>query len=187
MPWHPQFLSSPLLTWVSIIVWKKRKPLCKIVTKWRDTGFRAIFFEIKNWVLTSQLWSINCHKLYLSPFFRLLWSNICSMCVSLFISVIPLSVKPTKWSSTLKRFLGKLSTNCFSVFDHFVGLALKELIAIFPWTLVFDSLKIVKIIKHQICCVKGNRRIFRSSSGFIEEVTSNFLSSYLKCFTSNLD
>ena len=28
---------------------------------------------------------------------------------------------------TLKQFGGKLSTNCLSVFDHFVGLALKGL------------------------------------------------------------
>ena len=39
----------------------------------------------------------------------------------------PLSVNPTKWSNTLKQFLGKLLTNCLSVFDHFVGLALKGL------------------------------------------------------------
>ena len=40
----------------------------------------------------------------------------------------PLSANFTEWSNTLKRFVGKLPTNCFSVFDHFVGLALKGLI-----------------------------------------------------------
>ena len=35
---------------------------------------------------------------------------------------------PTKWSNTLKQFVGKLPTNCLSVFGHFVGLALKGLI-----------------------------------------------------------
>ena len=39
----------------------------------------------------------------------------------------PLSANPTKWSNTLKQFVGKLETNCLSVFDHFVGLVLKEL------------------------------------------------------------
>ena len=39
----------------------------------------------------------------------------------------PLSANPTKWSNTLKKFVGKLSTNCLSVFDHFVGLVLKGL------------------------------------------------------------
>ena len=37
----------------------------------------------------------------------------------------PLSASPTKWSNTLKQFVGNSPTNCFSVFDHFVGLALK--------------------------------------------------------------
>ena len=41
--------------------------------------------------------------------------------------IIPLSANPTKWSNTLKQFVGNLPTNCFSVFDHFVGLALKGL------------------------------------------------------------
>ena len=33
----------------------------------------------------------------------------------------------TKWSNTLKQFVGNLSTNCLSVFDHFVGLTFKGL------------------------------------------------------------
>ena len=39
----------------------------------------------------------------------------------------PLSANFTKWSSTLKQFIGKLQTNYLSVFDHFVGLSLKGL------------------------------------------------------------
>ena len=39
----------------------------------------------------------------------------------------PLSANPTKWSSTLKQFVGFLPTNYLSVFDHFVGLSHKEL------------------------------------------------------------
>ena len=38
-----------------------------------------------------------------------------------------LSVNPTKWSNRLKQFIGELPKNCLSLFDHFVGLALKEL------------------------------------------------------------
>ena len=38
-----------------------------------------------------------------------------------------LRADPTKWSKTLKQFVGNLPTNCLSVFDHFVGLALKGL------------------------------------------------------------
>ena len=37
----------------------------------------------------------------------------------------PLNPNPTKWSNTLKRFVGNLLTNYLSVFDHFVKLALK--------------------------------------------------------------
>ena len=33
----------------------------------------------------------------------------------------------TKWSNTLKQFVGNLSTNCLSVFDCFVGLTFKGL------------------------------------------------------------
>ena len=40
----------------------------------------------------------------------------------------PLSANPTKWSNTLKQFVGKLPSNCLSVFDHFVGMVLKGLI-----------------------------------------------------------
>ena len=39
----------------------------------------------------------------------------------------PLSAKFIKWSNTLKQFVGKLPTNCLSVFDHFSGLALIRL------------------------------------------------------------
>ena len=35
--------------------------------------------------------------------------------------------KRTKSPNTLKQFAAKLPTNCLSVFDHFVGLALKGL------------------------------------------------------------
>ena len=43
------------------------------------------------------------------------------------VYVNPLTVNPRKWSNTLKQFVGKLPTNCLSVFDYFVGLALKGL------------------------------------------------------------
>ena len=39
----------------------------------------------------------------------------------------PWSVNPTKWPNTLKQFVAKFPTNCLSVFDHFVKLALKGL------------------------------------------------------------
>ena len=39
----------------------------------------------------------------------------------------PLSANSAKWPNTLKEFVGKLLTNCLSVFDLFEGLAYKEL------------------------------------------------------------
>ena len=39
----------------------------------------------------------------------------------------PLSANPVKWSNTLKQFVGNLPTNCLSMFDHFMNLALKGL------------------------------------------------------------
>ena len=41
--------------------------------------------------------------------------------------VNPLRANPTKWPNTLKQFVGKLPTNCLSVFGHFINLALKGL------------------------------------------------------------
>ena len=38
-----------------------------------------------------------------------------------------LSANPTKWSNSLKQFVGNLPTNCLSVFDHFLILASKGL------------------------------------------------------------
>ena len=50
------------------------------------------------------------------------------MCAAMEINFNPLSANPTKCSNTHKQFVGNLPTNCLSVFDHFVGLALKGLI-----------------------------------------------------------
>ena len=44
-----------------------------------------------------------------------------------FLVFSPFKRQFTKWSNTLKQFVGKLPTNCLSMFDRFVGLALKGL------------------------------------------------------------
>ena len=46
-------------------------------------------------------------------------------CLRSCTGVNPLSANITKWSNTLKQFVSKLPTNCLSVFNNFVGLALK--------------------------------------------------------------
>ena len=57
----------------------------------------------------------------------------------------PLSANPTKWSNTLKQFVGNLPTNCLSVFDHFVRLALKGLNRMsFLWFLIDFTLQVYK-------------------------------------------
>ena len=53
-----------------------------------------------------------------------------------------LSANPTKWSNTLKQFVGKLPTNCLSVFGHFVKLTLKGLAS----NLVFSTVKYLFIL-----------------------------------------
>ena len=50
----------------------------------------------------------------------------------------PLSANPTKWSNTLKTIRRQKPTNCLSVFDHFVGLALKGLTLVYMFCLKFD-------------------------------------------------
>ena len=47
-----------------------------------------------------------------------------------------LSASPTNWSNTLKQFVGKLPTNCLSVSEHFLGLALKGLSKYWPLTTI---------------------------------------------------
>ena len=41
-----------------------------------------------------------------------------------------LSANPIKWSNTRKQFVNKLPTNCLSLFNHFMKLALKGLIGL---------------------------------------------------------
>ena len=57
------------------------------------------------------------------------------------ISVNPLSANPAKWSNTLKRFVGILTMNYMSMFDHFVGLVLKACVRHFlSLFLFFDQM-----------------------------------------------
>ena len=55
-----------------------------------------------------------------------------------------MSANPTKWSNTLKQSVNKLPTTCLSVFDHFVGLALKGLTLIKSMTLKFQTCDTLK-------------------------------------------
>ena len=92
----------------------------------------------------------------------------------------PLSANFTKWPNTLKQFAGKLPTNRLSVFDHFVGLALKEL-----KDEHFDYLEgwfldlMISIIDNQFCTkLFDKRNNFPISFVRIPYLDSNILSNY---------
>ena len=57
----------------------------------------------------------------------ILWLNFKARGEHFTIYLNPLNTNPTKWSNKHKQSVGKLPMNCFSVFDHFMGLALKGL------------------------------------------------------------
>ena len=70
--------------------------------------YKSTSFQNTSTVKTN---SCNCHKMTIC--FRTQFN--------------PLSANPTKWSNTLKQFVGKFLTNCLRVFDHSVGFALEGL------------------------------------------------------------
>ena len=65
--------------------------------------------------------------------------------VGICVRVNPLSANSTKWSNTLKQFVGRLPTNCLSVFDHFVELAFKGLMIESQSVEKFRSLWVINI------------------------------------------
>ena len=66
------------------------------------------------------------YPLQLPCFLTKWWLNFC---LETFRFFNPLKTNHAKWSNTLKQ--SALPTNCLSVFDHFVGFALKGLIIFF--------------------------------------------------------
>ena len=72
--------------------------------------------------------------------------------------VNPFNANFTKWSNTLKQFVGNLTTNCLSVFEHFAGLALKGL-----------TTKIIcLLLKYKV-----DSNLFRSNNGLKKTSNSN--------------
>ena len=89
------------------------------------------------------------HKILSLKLFSNLWGNYYTkiFILDFMFRFNPLNANPTKWSNTLKQFVCKLPTDCLSVFDHFVKLALKGLI-VKNWTLfLFRS-------SHRSCSIK---------------------------------
>ena len=73
----------------------------------------------------------------------------------------PLSANFIKWADTLKQFVSKLSTKCLSVFDLFVGLALK-------------GLKLLSFSAAKVHCVSDNEKpLWEKSNYFIVHLEMN--------------
>ena len=83
--------------------------------------FLCFFFSMMHFPRDARF---SCRTIFMLQFFLV---SIFSFNVNVNTSLNPLSANFTKWSNTLKQFVGNLPTNCLSVFDHFVGLALKGL------------------------------------------------------------
>ena len=74
-----------------------------------------------------------------------------------------ISANFTKWSNTLKQFVGKLLTICLSVFEHFVGLALNGLRLVFFSIFKGLSFRYIKQILGE-----GERPTFKVAINFDE-------------------
>ena len=111
----------------------------------------------------------------------------------------PLCANFTKWSKTLKQFVGKLPTNCLSMFDHFVGLALKGLMKSFIFyamhlcmsysldiqTKSSDHITSLYLIEHLMYIHFSSFRLFTASYCSIEShchFRHRFTSNLLRCF-----
>ena len=101
-----------------------------------------------------------------------------------FWSLNPLSANATRWSNTFKQFVDNLPTNCLSVFDHFVILALKGLRENQKLSRKFEKLNrmfesSVKHSKSSATCLGCNTvHVVQSSHGNIQvKLQSNILTS----------
>ena len=82
---------------LSVVITLKRVSLVIISTSW------GTMYRTWEWVLYYEkvyARGVRVMRLWIAPF-------------------KPLSANPTKWPNTLKQFVGKLPTNCLSVFGHF--------------------------------------------------------------------
>ena len=84
---------------------------------------------VRNYVRHSQ----NSKKNHCAKYARIcIFSDPCSDVFSAvntrYFRFKPLNANPIKWLNTFEQLVGKLPMNCLSVFDNFVGLAIKGLI-----------------------------------------------------------
>ena len=96
-----------------------------------------------------------------------------------------LNANPTKWSNTLKQFVGNLPTNYLSVFDHFVKLALKESNKI-KGARIMDTLKLFYFEVKQITLEKVLFSVLdgtNAMSGSERELRGEYAIIHLSTFT----
>ena len=101
--------------------------------------------------------------------------------------VNPLGANPTKWSSTLKQFVGNLATNCLSVFDHFVKLALKGLSSNISEEIFFNRsawLNSMLLINDFGCAEVESKKFLRSISFRYIVANNLFFFLFLQIFLS---
>ena len=126
---NPRSLVLKSLLYVQFEVECPRKISSGVSLKLYWVLFLSFRFSFISFVLVSFLLTFNI-------FHILIWCLRCWLCTSkcqlgvfysncIGIIINPVSASSTKWSNLLKQFICKLPTNCLSVFDHFVGLALK--------------------------------------------------------------
>ena len=74
----------------------------------------------------------------------------------------PLSANFTKWSNTLKQFVGKFPTNCLIVFDNFVGLTLKGLKK--------SGKSTVNVLNYRSLCIEIFKTLIDINYNFIKDI-----------------
>ena len=94
----------------------------------------------------------------------------------------PLSTNPTKWSNTLKQFVGSLPKNCLSVSDQFVKLTLNGLY-FFRKTNEVSALNSVSTARK---CIKKETPTQVFSCKFQEIFQNIFCTEYLRTTASAL-
>ena len=98
-----------------------------IVTNWDD--MEKVSIPSLNSVLKHNNWMKTSDAKFQNTSNDSLWAGLTVSTLILWgiCNINALSASPAKLSNTLKKFVGNLSTICLSVFDHFVGSALKRL------------------------------------------------------------
>ena len=82
--------------------------------------------------------------------------------IKIIFNLNPLSTNFTKWSNTLKQFIDKLPTDCLSVFNHFVGLALKGLTARKNFVFILQLRKLKPFLSIVIFQIGGKNCIMKN-------------------------